>query len=158
MNIHWTTYNLQKIPVYKYFYARRKSHKHKPLSHSENIIMQLHDLGVSRYGLQSAESSHLPKIIHKNEKLKAVSYGHYEVGFTMLVATNKRILHLDRKPFFVNIDDIPYDSVIGASLQKSSFRSTLVLKTKNKDYQLQTFNETCGNNFVQHIESELHKD
>lgn len=124
-----------------------------PLNHADRVKMELRQLGVTKWGLMTSESQYLPKIIHQNEKLGAVIYGRHSDGFAMLVATDRRVIFLDKKPFFVNEDEITYDVISGVRFTHAGMGNTVTLHTRIKDYAIKTLNEQCAERFVEYIEA-----
>lgn len=121
--------------------------------HKERIRQALRNLGVSNWGVSSMEARYLPSIIHANEQIGAVLYGFCEGSFSMLVATDRRIIFLDKKPLFVVEDEIDYHVISGVSYGRAGFGSTVVLHTRIKDFAIRTFNDRCAKSFVTYIES-----
>lgn len=121
--------------------------------HELRIVEDLKRLGTTKFELLTSESNYLPKIIHPKEQLGGVAFGHHELGYSMLIATDRRIIFLDKKPFFANMDDITYDVISGVSLSHAGFGSTLVLHTRIKDYKLLTMNDKSSAIFVDYIET-----
>lgn len=122
-------------------------------AHKRRIRKELRDLGVSRSALLRMEAHYLPHIIHPDERLGGVVYGHHHDGYAMLVATDRRIIFLDKKPLFVNEDEIKYDIVGGVSFGHAGYGSTVTLHTRMKDYAIRTLNQRCATTFVEYIES-----
>lgn len=120
---------------------------------SEPIKEQLVRLGLGRMARLSMESRYLPHIIQPDEKLEAVVYGRSPDGMAMLVATDKRAIFLDKKPLFVNEDEVTYDVVSGVDHSHLGMGSTVILHTRVKDYRIQTMNHRCAQNFVKAIET-----
>lgn len=120
--------------------------------HLQQVQMQLRKLGVSSYALIHKECRYLPTLLHQNEEIGGVLYGHYRGGFAMLVATDRRIIFLDNKPMFVNEDEISYNVVSGVSHNQVGFAATVTLHTRIKDYSLRTYNTKCALGFVEYIE------
>lgn len=81
--------------------------------HAKRVKAELIKAGVTTYGLMKAESRHLPEHVHEDEHIGGVVYGRYEGGSGMIVATDKRVLFLDYKPFYKSTDEIHYDVVSG---------------------------------------------
>jgi hypothetical protein len=123
-----------------------------PLKHEQRIKQELRELGVSRYGLLKLESRFLPRIIHKGEHIMGVVYGSHQEGSVMIVATDRRIIVLDKKPLFVNEDEISYVVVGGVSFSHAGLGTTVTLHTRTKDYTVQTLNQQCARGFVEYIE------
>jgi PH (Pleckstrin Homology) domain-containing protein len=122
-------------------------------THLARIANDLKKLGVSKFGLMMAESKYLPKIIQSDEPITGVVYGHHEDGYAMLVATDRRVIFLDKKPLFTNQDDIDYGVVSGVSNGHGTFANTVTLHTRVKDYAIKTHNRKCALGFVRFIEN-----
>lgn len=123
------------------------------LSEADRIKQQLKSLGVSKSALSTSEARHLPKVIHPGEDIKGVLYGLSKDGFVMMLVTDKRILFIDKKPFFVNEDEVTFDVVSGITHGHAGIGSTVTLHTRIKDYQIKTLNEHCAHGFVEAVEA-----
>lgn len=121
-------------------------------AHRARITQELKDAGVSRYGLWKMESRYLPKIIHPTEHIGGVAYGPSDNGSAMLVATDRRVVYLDRKPLFINQEEVTYGVVAGVSFSHAGPGSTVTLHTRIRDYKIQTLNRRAADQFVQYIE------
>lgn len=123
--------------------------------HRYRINKELRDLGVSSFAMMRMATHHLPNIIHPDEKIGGVVYGHYEGGHGMLVATDRRIIFLDRKPLYANQEFVNYDVVSGVHHSYSGFGSTVTLHTRIRDFVIHTYNEDCAQNFVNFLEDRI---
>lgn len=123
------------------------------LTEKERIKQQLHDLGASSIVQNTPEARYLPQLIHPNENIEGVMYGRSKNGFAMILATSKRIIFLDKKPFFINEDELTYDIVSGISYGSALFGMTVMVHTRIKDYTFQTYNKRCARGFVVAIEA-----
>lgn len=90
---------------------------------------------------------------HQGEHIMGVVRGHHQDGYVMLLATDRRVVFVDKKPLFAKQDELTYDVVSGVSMSTAGFGSTVTLHTKVKDYTIRTFNEKCAAGFVSYIES-----
>ena len=70
----------------------------------------------------------------------------------LLAATDRRIIYLNKKPLFIDQDDITYDVVFGMSFGQAGLGSTFSLHTLIRVYKVRTFNRKAAQNFVQFIE------
>lgn len=122
-------------------------------SHYTRIKKELATAGMSTYGLQKAESRFLPEIIHKNEHIGGVVYGRYEGGGGMLIATDKRIIFLDKKPFFTTNDEVTYNVVSGFKINRTGLINSITLHTKVKDFTLRYVNQLCATKFKAYLET-----
>ncbi|MCA9330665.1 PH domain-containing protein [Candidatus Saccharibacteria bacterium] len=57
------------------------------------------------------EVRELPRILFEGEIIRHMTVGRYEGGWATLCATDRRILLVDKKPFYLTIEDIRYDMV-----------------------------------------------
>lgn len=130
--------------------------------HKKRITAELKAAGMTTYGFMKTETERIPKIIHDNEHIGGVAYGHTtgdKIGSAMLIATDNRIIFLDVKPFFTTLDEIAYRVVSGVRLNKAGPFAGVVLHTKIRDYGLRFVNTKCAKTFVKFIETyiELHR-
>lgn len=121
-------------------------------THRARVAEELKIAGVSRYGLWKMESRYLPKIIHPTEHIGGVAYGLSDNGSAMLIATDRRVIFLDRKPLFVNEEEITYNVVAGVSYSHAGPSATVVLHTRIRDYHIQSLNINAVQRFVHFIE------
>lgn len=121
--------------------------------HKARVKRELQALGVSRYGLWHPEAWRLPHIILADERIGGVVYGRCELGFAMLIATDRRILFLSVLPMFMTNDEVGYDVVSGVSLGNVGVQSTVTLHTRIRDYSIRTYNRRCADRFIAYIES-----
>lgn len=117
------------------------------------IKQELIAAGITSYGLGKAESRYLPKILHADEHIGGVVYGRYEAGGAMLVATNKRVIFIDKKPLFTTNEEVTYAVVSGFKITRNSLMTSVVLHTKVKDFSLRFVNPRCATIFKRFIES-----
>ncbi len=126
----------------------------QPLVHTKQSVLQkLKGLGMSRVGLHMMESRYLYKVLAPDEFVGGVIYGHCPDGNAILVATNKRVIYLDRKPMFTKLEEVSYDVISGVSMTSAGLDNIVTLHTRIKDYAMRSFNQTCANGFVSYIET-----
>lgn len=121
-------------------------------SHEDHVRQQLINLGVTKTGLMRSEARYLPKIIHPTETIGGVVYGRHPEGLAMLIATDKRVIYLNKNPLFTNMDEVTYDVVSGVRHSKAGLATTVTLHTRIKDYPIRSFNNRCASGFVHYIE------
>jgi general stress protein 26 len=108
----------------------------KDLDHKNRIYTELVDSGISKYSLRKNEVKYLPNVIHEDEHILASINGRADVGSVMLVATDKRVIFLDCKPFYTTVDELTYDIVSGVYLHTQGLFSNVILHTRIGDYNL----------------------
>lgn len=75
------------------------------------IEEQLRRAGCSIHWWGRAEVRELANILLPEETIAQCVNGHYEGGFAMLCVTDHRLLLVDRKPMFMNLEDIRFDMI-----------------------------------------------
>lgn len=131
--------------------------------HRDQIDTDLRDLGAVAYDLRLPETHTLPMIIHPHERIAGIVYGRYKkeegkvVGRGALVATDRRVLLLDKKPLFVRCDEISYGVISAITYSKVWITGTIVLHTRMGDISIRTFNQNCAHKFVEAIEANIFK-
>lgn len=124
---------------------------HALTEHQQRVKNELSEAGVTRYGLMKLESRHLPGIILPDEHIDAVAYGLAKRYSAMLVATDRRIIYLDRKPFYTISDEVTYDMVAGVGFNEQKPYASITLHTRIGDYSLRFVRLEPARRFVKYI-------
>lgn len=124
--------------------------------HAERIKMELKEKGALTYDLILPETYYLPTVIHHDEHIMGSIYGRYRYGDTSgrgaLVATDRRVIFLDKKPLYVHYDEINFKIIGSISYTRTVLIGYVTLHTRLGDFQLRTFNHRNAYNFVKYIE------
>lgn len=123
------------------------------MDHKTRIRHELIEVGVTSYGLRKPTIHNLPSVIHPDEHIKGVIYGWRDKNTATIVATDRRLIYMDHKPFFRINDEISYDFVSGISHNAQGRFSGVIIHTRAGDYNLRFVNTECAKIFVQYIES-----
>lgn len=125
-------------------------------------IRRLREIGAVQYDLWLPEIKELDTVLHPDEELMGIVFGRYKqqqlgrgvlIGRGALVATNQRIMLIDKKPMFVRCDEISAVVVSAVTYAKVGPAGTVTLHTRLGDISVRTFNERCAHNFVEAIEA-----
>lgn len=124
----------------------------------KNIKLQLKRLGVTTPFFGKPEHNELPHIIIEGEEIQHIINGRYSGGFATLCATNHRLLLIDKKVFFLNVEDIRYDMIAEVDFGQQMIGATIHIRSFSKDLMFQSFKkpelrEITG--FIQHRVMEL---
>lgn len=119
--------------------------------HKINDMLKV--VGVTKLGLLTPESKVLVDVLHDDEIIGGVVYGKYTGGLAWLVATNKRIIFIDKKPFFTATDELSYDIVSGVKSSKGGMFASVILHTRLGDYTVSYVNIRCAKIFINFIEN-----
>lgn len=74
-----------------------------------DVLSQLSGLGLKFRFFGRGAVKELANIINPGESIKHCIYGSYQGGHALLVATDHRVLLIDKRPMFLNIEDIRYE-------------------------------------------------
>jgi Pyridoxamine 5'-phosphate oxidase/Bacterial PH domain len=127
-------------------------------AHEDRVKQELRAAGVTRFGSIKFAAKYLYRVIHPDEHVKGVVYGRYGEGGIlslsegMLIATDRRVIFLDYKPGYTNLEEITYEVVSGIKRFSAGFFSGITLHTRIGDYSLRFVNDTCANTFAGYIE------
>lgn len=128
-----------------------------PSPHAQRIKRELAKAGMTAYGQLKMSSRHLPTIIEQDEHICGVVYGWRGGGLAMLVATDKRIIYLERRPLFTSVDDLSYDIVAGVRVIDAGLFPSVDLHSRMGDYTLTYVNPRCAHKFAEYIESRIER-
>jgi hypothetical protein len=82
----------------------------------------------------------LCNVLHEDEQIIQATNGHYEGGFSLLVATDHRLILVDRKPMFLTLDSIAYSMVQEVTFNYRLLNSTIHIYTTNKVLDFSSWN------------------
>jgi hypothetical protein len=79
-----------------------------------------------------AEVHELQHVLMDHEKIVALACGRYFGSFALLVATDQRLLLIDKRVFFMNIEDTRYDMISEILYSSQMYSATVTIHTINK--------------------------
>jgi hypothetical protein len=82
-----------------------------------------------------AEVHELQHILMDHEKIIALACGRYFGSFALLVATDQRLLLVDKRVFFMNIEDTRYDMISEIDFNSQVYSATVTVHTINKTHK-----------------------
>jgi len=106
-----------------------------------DIEAQMKLIGVNFRHWGRAEKKELCHILTENEKIVGAVNGRYEGGFASLVATDQRLLLIDKKPWFLTVEDIRYDMIAEIDYSSRVFEGSVTVMTFNKTLHFRTMNK-----------------
>ena len=106
------------------------------------IQAQLSKVGYKTRLFNRAEVKELCSVLHEDEEILHATNGYYEGGFSLLVATDHRLLLVDRKPMFLTLDSIAYSMIQEVSFNYRLLNSTIHIYTSNKCLDFNSWNHT----------------
>lgn len=136
------------LPCIRGYYCHMDSR-----AHTERIRAELKAASAGIIGRRTPESSELIRVINPEEHIGGVVYGVYSGGLAWLIATDERVIFLDRKPFFRTLDELTYDVVAGVTITRAGLFSSVTLHTRVHDYVVNFVNPKSARKFLQYIET-----
>lgn len=99
----------------------------------KEVEKQLNAIGANSRFWGRAEIVELQHILVPGEQIQACMNGKYEGGFATFVATDQRLLLVDKKLFYLTVEDMRYDMIaevdFGAQLMSGTIRVCTPTKT-----------------------------
>jgi hypothetical protein len=92
-------------------------------------------LGINISRWFNAELRELEHILMDDERIVALVPGRYFGGYALLIATDHRVLLIDKRSFFLTLEDIRYDMISEVDFSARMFDSTLQIYTFNKQHR-----------------------
>lgn len=126
---------------------------HKDQEHAARITADLKKVGVSRYGLLKSETAELPNIIAKDEVIYGCIYGQYGQGSGMIVATDRRVIFLDKKPMHLLLEEMTFDKIIDIGADWQPLFSRVTINGRADKYVFRYVNTRCAHIFVNYLEA-----
>jgi hypothetical protein len=103
--------------------------------HPSIIEARLGELGFKASRWFKAEICELEKILMDDEKIIALACGRYFGSFALLVATDQRLLLIDKRVFFMTIEDSRYDMISEIDFNMQVYAANLTIYTMNKTHR-----------------------
>ncbi|MBX4188914.1 PH domain-containing protein [Candidatus Saccharibacteria bacterium] len=103
--------------------------------HPGVIDARLSELGFRASRWFQAEVKELQHVLMENENIIALACGRYFGSFALLVATDQRLLLIDKRMFFMNYEDTRYDMISEIEFNSQIYCSTLSVFTMNKAHR-----------------------
>ena len=127
--------------------------------HQQRIKRELKAAGVGRLGFFKFAIRYLHHIIHPDEHVKGVAYGRYRetIGSPsweegLLVATDSRVIFVDRKPGYLKSDEVSYDVISGVRCFNAWPFNSITLYTKIGNFSISFVRSACARRFVRYVE------
>lgn len=106
------------------------------------IHKQLRDINFGGSAWNQSELRELPKIIHDDESISECVNGWYEGGVALLVATNQRLLLIDKKMLrFLNIEDLRFDMINEIDYSRRLMGASILISTGSKVLKFSSTNQ-----------------
>lgn len=103
------------------------------------IELQLSKLGVHNRFWNRAEVVELKDVLAHDEQITNAVNGRYDGGFCLLVATDRRLLLIDKKIWYLSMEDVRFDMIAELDYCARLLDATLSVRTLNKILRFTSF-------------------
>jgi len=119
----------------------------------ESVDEQLKSLGFSLNGWGRAEIRELPHILMPGEEIYELVNGTYEGGFALAVATDARLLLVDKKPMnYLTVEDIRFDMISEIDYSHRLLGAQINISTGLRDLKFRSYNQQRLRKLIGHVQ------
>lgn len=119
-----------------------------------SIEKQLKNIGFNTRGWGRTEARELKHIILPDEEIFECVNGFYEGGFAMLLATDVRVLLVDKKPLnYLTVEDLRFDMISEIDYNHRLLGAYIAISTGNKNLKFTTINQPRLRKLIGHVQS-----
>ena len=117
---------------------------------------QLKRIGCNFRFWGRSEVNELGRILLDDEIIAQCVNGEYTNGFAMLVATNHRVLLVDKKPLlYLTVEDLRYEMITEFNFSHRMMNATMRIYTANKTLQFTSWNQHRLRLLLEYIQSRV---
>jgi len=98
------------------------------------------------------EIRELCKILMPGETIAQAVVGRYENGMALLVATDHRLLLIDKKPMFLTLEDLRFDMISEIDYNAQLFGGTVQIMTPNRKLTFSAWNQPRLRNILNYTQ------
>ncbi|HEU0266265.1 MAG TPA: PH domain-containing protein, partial [Candidatus Saccharimonadaceae bacterium] len=110
------------------------------MSDRKELEARLKEIGCNFRFWGRAELRELANVLLPDEIVEICVNGQYEGGFAMLVATDQRVLLIDKKPMYLTLEDIRFDMIAEVDYNHRMLNAAVFICTPNKSLRFIAYN------------------
>jgi hypothetical protein len=117
------------------------------------VIKQLKKINFNHKGWGRSEVDELENVIIPGEEIYECVNGMYEGGFALLVATDIRLLLIDKKPLnFLTIEDMRFDTINEMDYNHRLFGAEIGISAGSKNLRFRSYNQAKLRKLIGHVQ------
>ncbi len=120
-----------------------------------SIKSQLSRLKLHFWIFGRAEIKELRKIMEPSEVIRHCTHGYYHGGSGLLVATNKRLMLIDKRPFYLNLEEMNYEFIRDVRYEQKFLQATLHVRTGVKNLVFRSVSDAHLKQIQQYVSDEI---
>lgn len=122
------------------------------VSRSE-VVKQLKKIGFNYRGWGRTEISELPNILLPGEEIYECVNGIYDGGFALLLATDIRVLLVDKKPLsYLTVEDMRFDMISEMDFNHRLLMADIGISSGDKNLRFKSFNKMKLRKLIGHVQ------
>lgn len=103
-----------------------------------------------------AEIHELPHILHEGETISECANGIYEGGFALLIATDMRVLLIDKKPLnYLTVEDMRFDMINELDYSHRLMGATITISAGSKTFKFKSYNQPRLRKLIGHVQDRM---
>ncbi len=119
----------------------------------QSVEKQLKKLKFNPHGWGKAEVKELPHVLVADEEIYELANGFYEGGFALLVATNIRVLLIDKKPLnYLTVEDLRFDMINEIDYSHRLMGAYITITTGSKALKFTSTNQPRLRKLITHVQ------
>jgi hypothetical protein len=121
----------------------------------DEIERQLRRIDALPRFLGKPEIRELSQILFADEVIRHLTIGRYEGGWATLCATDRRVLLVDKKPFYLTLEDIRYDMISDVQYDHRLLDASIRLGTVHKTISFLSYSHTKLRALTQYVQEQV---
>jgi hypothetical protein len=101
------------------------------------------------------EIKDLSRILTPTENIVQCINGHYNDGLALFVATDQRLLIIDHKPMFLNVDSLTYSMIQEITYSYRLLNTTIEVYTASKTLKFSSMNHSGMRSISDYIQKQI---
>jgi len=117
---------------------------------------QLKKINFGSGWLNRSEVAELENILLDDEQIYECVNGYYESGVALLVASDVRVLLIDKKPMgFLNVDDLRFDMISDIDYSHRLFGAQIKINCGMKNLVFKSYNQPRLRKLISHVQQRM---
>jgi len=122
----------------------------------QSVEQQLKRIHFNHLSWGMTEVRELHNIILPDEKILECVNGIYEGGFALLVATDMRVLLVDKKPLnYLTVEDLRFDMISEIDYSHRLFGARISISTGSKNLKFTSYNQPRLRKLINHVQHHM---
>lgn len=107
----------------------------------KSLKSQLDNIGLRFRIFGRGEVKELQRVLGPYENIVQCAFGFFNGGSGLLVATNQRLLFIDKTAFYVNLEEFSYDAIDKVEINSQPLQASLTVFGLNKKVQFKSLSD-----------------